>query len=192
MGERALLGGRFELGPAIGSGGFGTVFRARDRARTNDGPSEVAVKLVPHGFGSEPLAERLKREAELLTRLSSRHIAKIVAHGEDAAQGVWLAMELVDGVPLAPAAIGRALFPHEVLRVARGLLEGLSTAHGVGIVHGDVKPANVLVPLGTKTLDTPKLIDFGLGRVTARSAIAEDCGDAIPRGVLPPWIAQTS
>lgn len=176
VGERALLGGRFELGPAIGSGGFGTVFRARDRSG-----GDVAVKVVPHGFGSEPLAERLKREADILARLSSRHIARIVAHGEDATQGVWLAMELVDGVPLAPAAIGRALLPHEVLRVARGLLEGLAAAHALGIVHGDVKPANVLVPLGTKTLDTPKLIDFGLGRVTSRAAIADDVGEAAPR-----------
>jgi serine/threonine-protein kinase len=140
----------------------------------------VAVKLVPHGFGAEPLAERLKREADLLTRLSSRHIARIVAHGEEEREGVWLAMELVEGVPLAPAALGRALLPHEVLRVARGLLEGLASAHALGIVHGDVKPANVLVPLGTQTLDMPKLIDFGLGRVTARSSIAQDLGDAAP------------
>lgn len=184
VGERALLGGRFELGPAIGSGGFGTVFRARDRGRTSETGADVAVKLVPHGFGSEPLAERLKREADLLGRLSSRHIARIVAHGEDPTHGVWLAMELVDGVPLAPSAIGRALLPHEVLRVARGLLEGLANAHALGVVHGDVKPANVLVPLGTKTLDTPKLIDFGLGRVTARASIAEDLSAAPKDGVV--------
>lgn len=189
VGARALLGGRFELGAPIGSGGFGTVFRARDQSAGTD----VAVKLVPHGFGSEPLAQRLKREADLLGRLSSRHIARIVAHGEDAARGVWLAMELVDGVPLAPAAIGRALLPHEVLRVARGLLEGLAAAHALGIVHGDVKPANVLVPLGTKTLDQAKLIDFGLGRVTSRAAIAdevgaESSGDAVVVGTAR-WMA---
>lgn len=184
MGDRALLGGRFELGPAIGSGGFGTVFRARDRSRGNEPGADVAVKVVPHGFGSEPLARRLEREADILSRLSSRHVARIVAHGEEPGHGVWLAMELVDGVPLAPAAIGRALLPHEVLRVARGVLEGLATAHALGIVHGDVKPANVLVPLGTKTLDTPKLIDFGLGRVTTRASIAEDLTEAPKDGVV--------
>lgn len=189
VGARALLAGRFELAAPIGSGGYGTVFRARDHATGTD----VAVKLVPHGFGAEALAARLKKEAALLGRLASRHIARILGAGEDPARGVWLAMELVDGVPLSPASIGRPLFPHEVLRVARGLLEGLAAAHAAGIVHGDVKPANVLVPLGTSTLDAAKLIDFGLGRATARAAIADELDVEVPReGVVigtPRWMA---
>ncbi len=177
VGERALLAGRFELASPIGSGGYGTVFRARDHTSGTD----VAVKLVPHGFGSEALAARLKNEAVLLGRLASRHVARVLGAGEDPTRGVWMALELVDGVPLAPASIGRALLPHEVLRVARGLLEGLAAAHAAGIVHGDVKPANVLVPLGTSTLDSPKLIDFGLGRATARAAIADELGASVSR-----------
>lgn len=178
MGERALLGGRYELGSPIGSGGFGTVFRARDRQSNID----VAVKLVPPGFDAGHLETRLRSEAailERLKRLSSRHVARVFDIGSDA-QGVWLVTELIDGVPLSLDAFGRALLPHEVLRVARGLLEGLSVAHGAGVVHGDVKPSNVLVPRNEKALDGPKLIDFGLARVMTSAELARELGDSPP------------
>jgi serine/threonine-protein kinase len=178
VGERALLGGRYELGPAIGSGGFATVFRARDR----QGNADVAVKLVPPGFDAAQLGERLRKEAAVLERLkklSSRHVARIFELGSDA-QGVWLVTELIDGVPLSVEALGRALLPHEVLRVARGVLEGLSVAHGAGIVHADVKPSNILVPRTEKALDGPKLIDFGLARVTTRADLARELGEGAP------------
>jgi eukaryotic-like serine/threonine-protein kinase len=173
--ERALVGNRYELGPAIGSGGFGTVFRARDPQRRAD----VALKLVPPGFGSDVLAERLRREATILRRVASRHVAQILDFGEDE-HGVWLVTELVDGVWLDRISLGRPLLPHEVLRVARGLLEGLAAVHAAGIIHGDVKASNVLVPRGQDALDAPKLIDFGLARVTSRMEIAEELGEAPP------------
>ncbi len=175
MAERALLGGRYELGPAIGSGGFATVFRARDRHANSD----VAVKLVPPGFDASHLAERLRTEAAVLKRLSSRHLARVFELGSDDA-GVWMVSELIDGVPLSVEGLGRALLPHEVLRVARGLLEGLSVAHGAGVVHADVKPSNILVPRTEKALDGPKLIDFGLARVTSRADVARELGDSAP------------
>jgi serine/threonine protein kinase len=175
VGERALLGGRYELGQAIGSGGFATVFRARDRQANTD----VAVKLVPPGFDASHLSERLRSEAAVLERLkklSSRHVARVFELGSDAS-GVWLVTELIDGVPLSVEALGRALLPHEILRVARGVLEGLSVAHGAGIVHADVKPSNILVPRTEKALDGPKLIDFGLARITTRADLARELGD---------------
>lgn len=178
MGERALLGGRYELGAALGSGGFATVFRARDRQTDAD----VAVKLVPPGFDARHLSERLRSEAailERLKRLSSRHVARVFELGSDA-HGVWLVTELIDGIPLSVEALGRALLPHEVLRVARGLLEGLSVAHGAGVVHADVKPSNILVPRTEKALDGPKLIDFGLARLTSRAEIARELGESAP------------
>lgn len=175
MGERALLGGRYELGPAIGSGGFATVFRARDRHANAD----VAVKLVPPGFDAAQLSARLRTEAAVLKRLSSRHVARVFDIGSDD-QGVWLVTELIDGVPLSVEGLGRALLAHEVLRVARGLLEGLSAAHSLGVIHADVKPSNVLVPRNEKALDGPKLIDFGLARVTPRSEIARELGESAP------------
>ncbi|MBS2015925.1 MAG: protein kinase [Deltaproteobacteria bacterium] len=177
MAERApiLLGGRYELGPAIGSGGFATVFRARDRASN----VEVAVKLVPPGFDAAESAERLQSEAAVLRRLGSRHVGKVYDVGSDD-KGAWLVAELVDGVPLSVEGLGRPLFPHEVLRVARGLLEGLAVAHSAGIVHADVKPSNVLAPRTRDGLDAIKLIDFGLARVTSRAELARELGESVP------------
>ena len=154
--EHPVLGGRYELGAAIGSGGFGTVFRARD-LRTG---ADVAVKLVLPGLGSEPAAQRLRREGAIVRRVTSRHVARVHDSGDDES-GVWLVTELVEGAPLTVATLGRPLLPHEVLRVARGLLEGLAAVHAAGIVHGDVKPSNILVPHGDKPLDGLEIVNFG-------------------------------
>lgn len=168
MGDRARVGGRYELAAAIGSGGFATVFRAKDLRSS----AEVAVKLVPPGPDNGDLGARLEREASALRRVRSRFVARVYDLGTDG-YGAWLVTELVDGVPLSPDGLGRALLPHEVLRVARGVLEGLSAAHEAGVVHGDVKPANVLVAGGLEGLDTPKLIDFGLALLSPRSRTQE-------------------
>lgn len=177
MAERApvLVGGRYELGPAIGSGGFATVFRARDRSSN----VEVAVKLVPPGFDASESSARLQNEAAILRRLGSRHVAKIYDVGSDDT-GTWLVTELIDGVSLSIEGLGRPLFPHEVLRVARGLLEGLTIAHAAGIIHADVKPSNVLVPRTKDGLDAIKLIDFGLSRLTSRADLAREVGEGVP------------
>ncbi|OJY21054.1 MAG: hypothetical protein BGO98_13850 [Myxococcales bacterium 68-20] len=174
--ELPVLGGRYELGPAIGSGGFGTVFRARDRHTGAD----VAVKLVLPGLGSELAALRLRREGQILRRVTSRHVARIHDAGDDES-GAWLVTELVDGAALNVATLGRPLLPHEVLRVARGLLEGLAAVHAAGIVHGDVKPSNILVPLDDNVLDGAKLVDFGLARIVSRSEVAASIGEAMTR-----------
>ena len=174
MTARALLGGRYELGSAIGSGGFATVFRAVDRQANVD----VAVKLVSVLPPAE-VTRRLEDEAAILKRLSSRHIARVFDLGSDD-QSMWLVTELIDGVPLSTEGVGRALLPHEVLRVARGLLEGLSVAHIAGVVHADIKPSNILLPRTEQALDGAKLIDFGLARVTTRADVARELGDSAP------------
>ncbi|HVG93776.1 MAG TPA: serine/threonine-protein kinase, partial [Planctomycetota bacterium] len=173
---KTVIGGRYELGPALGSGGFGTVFRARDRTSG----AEVALKLVLPGLGSEPAAKRLRREGAILRRVTSRHVARVLDLGDDDG-GVWLVTELVEGGPLTTATLGRPLLAHEVLRVARALLEGLAAVHASGIVHGDVKPSNVLVPRGERALSGVKLVDFGLARIVARSEVSASIGEAMTR-----------
>jgi serine/threonine-protein kinase len=177
-----VLAGRYELGAPIGSGGFATVYRARD---VTEG-TEVAVKVIPLAFAAPAAAlasgggggtatrvtdedpaqqfDRFRQEALALSRLRSRHVARVFDFGRDATIGMYIVMELIDGVPLELRALGRALMPHEVLRVARGVLAGLAEAHGHGIVHRDVKPSNVIVPRGKNGLDQPRLLDFGIAR----------------------------
>jgi serine/threonine-protein kinase len=186
-----VLAGRYELGAPIGSGGFATVYRARD---VNEG-TEVAVKVSPvavaafaaalasgGGAGAAARAsdqdpaqqfDRFRQEALALSRLRSRHVARVFDFGRDATIGMYIVMELIDGVPLELRALGRALMPHEVLRVARGVLAGLAEAHAHGIVHRDVKPSNVIVPRGKNGLDQPRLLDFGIARDERRERVLE-------------------
>jgi len=163
---KTVIGGRYELGPALGSGGFGTVFRARDRTSG----AEVALKLVLPGLGSEPAAKRLRREGAILRRVTSRHVARVLDLGDDDG-GVWLVTELVEGGPLTTA----------TRRTSCALLEGLAAVHASGIVHGDVKPSNVLVPRGERALSGVKLVDFGLARIVARSEVSASIGEAMTR-----------
>jgi serine/threonine-protein kinase len=153
-----LIAARYELGSALGAGGFATVYRAYDRVEDR----AVALKIVPLGADAIAHFEGFRREALALSRLRSQYLARVYDFGKDDSAGLYLAMELVDGVPLEVASVGRALQPHQVLRVARGVLGGLAVAHGAGVVHSDVKPANVLVPRGDRMLDEPRVIDFGI------------------------------
>jgi hypothetical protein len=143
------------------------VYRAHDR-RTG---LELALKLVLLGPGSEGAAERLRREGTIMRRVTSRRVARVLDAGEDET-AAWLVSELVEGGPLTIATLGRGLLPHEVLRVARALLEGLAAVHRAGVVHADVKPRNVLVPLADNPLDGVKLVDFGVARLPSDAPTA--------------------
>ncbi len=153
------------------------------RARDVEAEREVAIKVIPtalaSGSGIEPRAgedddvqfDRFRQEALALSRLRSRHIARVYDFGRDDAVGLYLVMELIEGVPLDPRSLGRALLPHEVLRVARGLLAGLAEAHAHGISHRDIKPSNLLVPRGGRGLDEPRILDFGIARDERRAIV---------------------
>lgn len=173
------LAGRYELGAVLGSGGYATVYRAHDAEADRD----VAVKVIPTalaaGTGIDPRAgededaqfDRFRQEALALSRLRSRHIARVYDFGRDDGVGLYLVMELIEGVPLDVRALGRALLPHEVLRVARGLLAGLAEAHAHGISHRDIKPQNLLLPRGGRGLDEPCILDFGIARDERRASV---------------------
>jgi serine/threonine-protein kinase len=147
------------------------VYRARDLALGRD----VALKIIAHG----ELApfDRFRQEALALSRLKSRHIARVHDFGRDEELGYYLAMEHIDGVPLEVGALGRSLLSHEVLRAARGLLSALGEAHIAGIVHRDIKPSNVLVPGALAGLHDVRLLDFGIARSERRAQVREGMGE---------------
>jgi eukaryotic-like serine/threonine-protein kinase len=149
--------GPYEILAAIGAGGMGEVYRARDTKLNRD----VALKVLPEAFtaDSDRLA-RFKREAQVLASLNHPNVAHIYGL-EDAGPASALVMELVDGPTLAELIQRRRGLPlDEVLPIARQIAEALETAHERGIVHRDLKPANVKV----RDDGTVKVLDFGLAK----------------------------
>lgn len=176
-----VLDGRFELVERLGSGGMGTVWRARDIALHR----EVAVKqvrplapeLVPKGSdASRVLRERVLSEARALARLSHPHVVTIY-HVIDDGDGSYplLVMELVPGSSLAELLNeGTLLTPQEAARVGRQVLAALRTAHAAGIRHRDVKPANVMLrPDGDAVLT-----DFGIAALQRTGSTDSAVGSA--------------
>jgi serine/threonine protein kinase len=149
--------GPYEIVEAIGAGGMGEVYRARDSRLGRD----VAIKVVPPLFAEDrDRLARFEREARVLASLSHPNIAQI--HGLEETDGQRaLVMELVEGDTLAER-IARGPMPvSEALAIAGQVCDALDAAHEHGIVHRDLKPANVKVrPDGTV-----KVLDFGLARV---------------------------
>jgi len=148
--------GRYELEGEIARGGMGAVFRARSPAG-----DPVALKvLLPDPRGDATRTKRFLREGELVARLRHPAIVAVRDVGEDRGH-LFLAMDLIEGESLQRR-IGRdgPLAPAEAVRIARAVAEALEHAHRAGILHRDVKPANVLLgPDGAVFLT-----DFGLAR----------------------------
>jgi eukaryotic-like serine/threonine-protein kinase len=151
--------GSYEIVSPIGAGGMGEVYRALDTRLRR----EVAIKVLPEAFASD--ADRLarfEREARLLAALNHPAIATI--HGMERDVGrTFIVMELVDGEDLGARLSGGALPVPDALRIARQIAEGLEAAHARGVIHCDLKPANVALTRDGRI----KLLDFGLARAFA-------------------------
>jgi len=148
--------GRYEILEAIGKGGMGEVWRARDTTLHRD----VAIKTLPEELAQDAdRLARLEREATLLASLNHPNIATI--HGLEAHHETrFLVLELVEGRTLADR-LGRGPIPvEESLRLALQIAEALEAAHEKGVIHRDLKPANIKVTPEGRV----KVLDFGLAR----------------------------
>jgi Tol biopolymer transport system component len=160
--------GPYEILSAIGAGGMGKVYRARDTKLGRD----VALKILREIFAvdGERLA-RFEREAKTLAALNHPHIA--IYGFEQSGATSALVMELVEGEDLAQR-IARGPIPlDEALVIARQIAEGLEAAHEHGIIHRDLKPANIKV----RRDGTVKVLDFGLAKAAVPDAL-EDPGNS--------------
>lgn len=146
--------GRYEIVGLIGKGGMGEVYRARDTELGR----EVAVKVLPERTaGNEERLERFRREARAVAQLSHPNILDIHDFGIE--DGVTYAVtERLEGSDLKERLNRRSLPLSIVLRIGRAVAEGLAAAHSKGIVHRDVKPANIFVT----TTGQVKILDFGI------------------------------
>src|SRR5947209_16388756 len=133
--------GPYEIVSALGAGGMGEVYRAKDTKLGRD----VALKILPESFTHDPeRLARFRREAQVLASLNHPHIGAI--YGLDEANGQqFLVLELVDGESL-DRRITRGPIPvDDALSIAKQIARALEAAHEKGIIHRDLKPANVAV-----------------------------------------------
>ncbi len=163
--------GPYEIVAAIGVGGMGEVYRARDPRLGR----HVAIKVLPESFSRDrDRIARFEREARMLAALNCPGIA--VIYGLEQVSGVTgLVLELVEGPTLADRIRGGALEMAEALRVARQIVDAMDAAHQKGIVHRDLKPANIkITPDGIV-----KILDFGLAKSADQSAASNsEVGDS--------------
>lgn len=149
--------GRYQIKGELGRGGFGRVYRAWDPTMGRD----VAIKTLAAG-GDPELLLRFRNEAAAAGKLRHRNIIIIYDFGEQDGEP-FIVMELLDGEDLQRLMrSGRTLTLIEKLRILEQVAEGLHHAHRNGVVHRDVKPANVMVLPDA----TVKLMDFGIALVT--------------------------
>nr|WP_272926199.1 serine/threonine-protein kinase [Streptomyces sp. SID8379] len=162
-----MIGGRYRLAERIGAGGMGTVWRAVDELVGRD----VAVKQPrlpgdPHGEAQRRACARLQREARAAAGVD--HPSAVTVHDvvvED--ELPWIVMELVRGESLHELLARGPLSPPEAARIGLAVLGALRAAHAKGIVHRDVKPANVLLgPHGRVVLT-----DFGIAHIQGEESL---------------------
>lgn len=155
---------RFELVERVGRGGMGVVWRARD----TDTGQIVALKVIHAMYADDPdYLARFEREVEVVRRIDSPNVVKVLGYGQQ--DGLpYMAMEYVEGQSLKDVIKERGkLSWTETRAIMLQVAEGLAAAHGVGVIHRDVKPSNILL---TKD-GTAKLADFGIARASDLTAL---------------------
>ncbi|WP_411101448.1 serine/threonine-protein kinase [Streptomyces sp. cmx-4-9] len=162
--------GAYRLLGRLGAGGMGRVYLGR-----SEGGRTVAVKVVhPHLAADEEFRARFRREVAAARRVGGEWTAPVLDADPEAAVP-WVATGYVAGPSLDRAVAGHGPLPEESVRaVGAGLARALMAVHALGLVHRDVKPSNVLL-----TLDGPRLIDFGIARVTWGSPLTESGGGTV-------------
>ncbi|MEU1620789.1 bifunctional serine/threonine-protein kinase/ABC transporter substrate-binding protein [Streptomyces sp. NPDC005722] len=162
--DPSWIGGH-RLVARLGAGGMGVVYLAR-----SPHGAWVALKVIRAEFAEDAgFLARFRRETELATRLSSRWTVPVLTADADA-RSPWLATAYVPGLPLNEAlALHEHWPPAQVRTLAAALAAALEDVHGAGLVHRDVKPANVLL-----AADGPRLIDFGIARAVGATALTTD------------------
>jgi eukaryotic-like serine/threonine-protein kinase len=152
--------GPYEIQSAIGAGGMGEVYKARDTRLDRT----VAVKVLPESLSSDPqFRERFDREARTISQLDHPHICALYDVGEQAGSS-FLVMQYLEGETLEARLKKGALPLDQALQVAIQIADALDKAHHAGIVHRDLKPGNVMLTKGGA-----KLLDFGLAKANAAS-----------------------
>ncbi|MFW5967479.1 MAG: protein kinase domain-containing protein [Persicimonas sp.] len=166
-----LVGGRFRIQEHLGTGGFGTVFKA---LQENVG-REVALKFLTPRVAEDPInVERFRREAYHVSQLRHPHTITLFDYGQTDEGLVYMVMEFLDGEELAEIIQSKgALEPPRAAHVFIQVLKSLSEAHRRGLVHRDLKPENIFLCEMFGESDYVKVLDFGVAKMSLTES-AED------------------
>jgi Tol biopolymer transport system component len=179
--------GPYEIIAALGAGGMGEVYRARDTRLGRD----VAIKVLPEHLSADPeIRARFEREAKTVSSLNHPHICVLFdvgrVPGEAGSRDTdFLVMELVEGDTLAERLRRGPLSAAELLRFGTQIADALDRAHRAGVIHRDLKPGNIMI-----TRSGAKLMDFGLARVTGLAAPGSGSGATVAALTRSPTVAQ--
>ena len=148
----------------IGAGGMGVVYEAVDTRLDRN----VALKFLPvDSLGDEQAKARFIHEAKAASSLDHAHVCSIYEFDETADGRLFIAMPCYEGETLNERIARGPLRIEEALRIAREIVDGLGKAHDRGIVHRDMKPANIFLADD----DRVKILDFGLAKLTGRTRV---------------------
>lgn len=154
-----LIAARYRILAPLGRGGMGAVYRAHDEVLDED----VALKILrPEVAGTAEMAGRFRSEIKLARKVSHWNVCRIHEYGEDAGLQ-YISMELITGGTLKDRLRGGGLPPGQAFDVAMQVAEGLAAIHKVGIIHRDLKSANVMIDAD----GTAKVMDFGIAKPAA-------------------------
>jgi serine/threonine-protein kinase len=159
-----IIDKRYQLTRKLGEGGMGEVYAA-DHLRI---ARSVAIKLLrPEVLTNEEAVKRFEQEAMTASSIGHENIIRIEDSGKLEDGRIYLAMELLDGLPFndlidQPTPIP----PHRLLNILIQTCHGLAAAHNKNIVHRDMKPENIYITQGADGSDLPKLLDFGIAKVS--------------------------
>src|SRR5512132_3841349 len=163
--------GPYEIVSALGAGGMGEVYKARDTRLERT----VAVKVLPSHLSASPESrQRFEREARTISQLSHPHICALHDVGREG-ETEYLVMELLEGETLADRLLRGPLPLEQTLRYGIEIADALDRAHRSGIVHRDLKPGNVML-----TKSGVKLLDFGLAKLRVAGATATSGLTSLP------------
>jgi hypothetical protein len=156
--------GPYEIQSAVGAGGMGEVYRARDTRLERT----VAVKVLPESFASDPdRLRRFEQEARAVAALNHPNIMAVYDIGEHAGSP-YIVCELLEGETLRERLMDGPVAPRKAVELLGQIAEGLAAAHEKGVVHRDLKPENIFITRDARV----KILDFGLAKLARADAAA--------------------
>ncbi|MBZ0119261.1 MAG: protein kinase, partial [Sandaracinaceae bacterium] len=158
-----LLLDQFKIEEKIGSGGMGTVYRARQTTLHRD----VAIKILHSELAdNRDAVRRFKREARVSTALDHPNVVRVFLFGQLPDGSLYIVMEHLQGRPLLEVLQRDGALPvHRALHIATQICDGVGEAHSHGIIHRDIKPENIVLVTKGRDPDFVKVLDFGIARV---------------------------